>query len=103
MGNTQIAPLGSCPWSQISRQANRQVRLSQYANHVIADIDHAGPGDHREVLVQRLGARTDITRTRVMRAPTRGLAKAPRGTNRGWGNHPRHCHRAGRPPSLRRV
>jgi hypothetical protein len=32
-----------------------------YANHVLADLDHAGPpGGPRKVLVQRLGAHTNI-------------------------------------------
>jgi hypothetical protein len=31
-----------------------------YANHVLTDLDHAGPGGPRKVLVQRLGAHTNI-------------------------------------------
>jgi hypothetical protein len=53
MGNAQIAPLGSCPWSQISRQANRQVRLSQLwfeVGAVAAPPVHA-PGGRKAGLV----------------------------------------------------
>jgi hypothetical protein len=50
MGNAQIAPLGSCPWGQISRQAKNSIRLGVWVTKLDLAWGFGSPGLVLELL-----------------------------------------------------